>query len=173
MFIKMCEHQDIVAKLVRASTSPCIVVSFHKSDPHVVWQFDLGKNPNFTIMLRDGERGCNFGVTSPEGIFTPVAHFATREDAENAYAAVHKALMKQGCCGISSGWGRLALILVGLFLLFVLFASIVHRTSSTGKGNAAPTAAPVAEEAKKPRAPAVFKPGIPLPADDVLKPPRD
>ena len=146
-----------------------LVVAFRMSQPRLVWRFDLEKNHSFSLALEGEEGAWELGVNSPKGEFYPVARFAAREDADQAFAAVQRAMMRKN--GNWFGWllkaiGALALFFVlaaGVAIFFIDrlgFMSIAHNPYAA-MGMAAPAAAPAAAPPD----------GVPLPADQVLRPP--
>ncbi len=81
-------------QVVRRNETPCLLASFNISVPPLLWQFDLEKMANHTITLREKEGEWDLGYLPPEGVFTSVAHFEDRGAAEQAYAAVQKAMLR-------------------------------------------------------------------------------
>ena len=89
MFLNI-RQKSVQAKLVGNT----LVATFRKSNPNLIWNFDLERNHSFTLALQGEDGDFELGVTSPKGEFYPVARFASREDAEEAFSAVQKILMK-------------------------------------------------------------------------------
>ena len=149
--------KPVEAKRVGAA----LVAAFRAAQPRLVWRFDLEKNHSFSVALEGEEGAWELGVTSPKGEFYPVARFPDREDADEAFAALQRALMKgkSGFLGaMLKGLGFLALVFV-LALVMTGFA-----VSRLGLLNAAATPAAAAVQLPP-------RPGMPLPADQVLRPP--
>src|ERR1700733_1220974 len=71
-----------------------LVAVFRTSNPNLIWKFDLERNHSFTLALQGEEGDLELGVTSSKGEFYPIARFASQEDAEEAFTAVQKILMK-------------------------------------------------------------------------------
>jgi len=168
-------EKGVCTKCVRSKSSVCLVVSLQTSQPPVTWQFDLEKNTNFTVVLKNENQGWNLGVTSPEGVFTPVAHFITQYEAEEAYKAVQKTLMNHGCCNVfGNGWMRFFLILAVILLAFFLIGSWGHR-SEPGSDHMRSDVilTPQTSENQQQKQPVEMKDGVPLPADEVLIVPSD
>ena len=150
-----------------------LTVAFPTANPPLIWRFDLERNHSFTLALHREEKGdWALGVTSPKGDFCPVASFVLREEAEDALAKVGKALAQKkplACANGSSSLVARALTVVGIaaafiILIVLLFALLVgHRPRPVS--SAAPAASTVMQGA-------VMQDGVPLSADDVLKPPR-
>jgi hypothetical protein len=150
---------------------PTLVASFHASQPPMIWKFDLERNHSFAVSLQGDEGDLELGVTSPRGEFYPIAHFVSREDGEAALAAIQKILMKR-----RSGWfiktllGLLIFVAVIIGILLVASHLILGIFGSHGgmpimrPPSLAAPAAPVQ--------PGVMQNGVPLPADQVLKPPQ-
>lgn len=167
------------ASVVRRNESPCLFVSFATSSPPLLWQFDLEKMSNHVICLREKEGEWDLGLTLPQGVFTAVAHFDERGDAEAAYAAVQAALVR-GERPQVAGAARWALgIAAALFL--VLFVADRLAGVALQQAEAAKKAldASVEDASSLHRTPADSGPkeiqtGVPVSADDVLQaPPED
>jgi hypothetical protein len=160
------------------STASMLTVGFHSANPPLIWRFDLERNHSFTLALQGDESGWELGVTAPKGDFYPVAHFALREDADEAFTKVEKELLARK--GPLAGVGKALLIvaaavivIIGGVTLFGLYASRPHVAASSvaplaQSGLPGQEATP-STEAPSPEQPAI---GIPLSADDVLKAPR-
>jgi hypothetical protein len=138
-----------------------LTVGFHGANPPLIWRFDLERNHSFTLSLQGEEGDWELGITTPKGDFYPVVHFIAHEDAEEAFIRVEKILAKRrGTASLVAKAlavvAALALLIVGGVLVFGSYVS--HRHSPTS--SSAVTATPPA-----------IKEGVPLSADDVLKPP--
>jgi hypothetical protein len=134
-----------------------LVAIFRASKPELIWKFDLERNHSFTLALQGDEGDLELGVTSPKGEFYPIARFAAREDADEAFLAVQKVLMKGKCsraaCLLKWAGGLVLLLLIATFVA----ALMVGR--GLGVGQVWSSSAPVIQN------------GVPLPADQVLQPP--
>jgi hypothetical protein len=143
-----------------------LIVGFHAASPPLIWRFDLERNHSFTLALQGEDGDWELGVTSPKGEFYPVVHFTAREDAEEAFAKVEKALSLRKAAGsLAARWLKILLGVIAVMaaIIFLSIYSVNHKMSirSSAISSAAPVAAtPQVEE------------GVPLSADDVLKPPR-
>ena len=76
-------------------TGTTLVVAFQKSAPPLIWKFDLERNHSFTLALQDKDN--EFAVRrqlTQAANFSRRALCSDREAAEEAFAAVQKALMK-------------------------------------------------------------------------------
>lgn len=140
-----------------------LVASFSRATTPLVWTFDLDRNHSFTLSLRGEGENWELGVTSFKGEFDVVATFQHKEDAELAFQKIQKALMKRRRTWLGRiGRGLLYLVLTGIILVvaFIIFQkyAIEHAMMNL------PMLPPV-------HPPAEMQDGIPLPADDVLKPP--
>jgi hypothetical protein len=144
----------------RAGTS--LVSTFHRANPPLIWRFDLERNHSFTLALQGEEGEWELGVTSAKGEFYPIARFASREDADEAFAATSKALMKSPCRWMVLK--VLGLVVVVIFAVILLFGVLIGRSVMMMAGHMLPTGLPQIE------AP-VLKSGVPEPADSVLQPP--
>jgi hypothetical protein len=138
-----------------------LVAVFRNSNPSLVWKFDLARNHSFTVALQGDEGDLELGVTSPKGEFYPIARFNAREDADLAFAAVQKVLMKRKCgwlgCLLKWAGGLVLLLLIALLIGIYLAGYRGPKIFSTGPAS---TAAPE------------IRNGVPLPADQVLRPPN-
>jgi len=148
-----------------------LIVAFRMSQPRLVWRFDLEKNHSFSLALEGEEGTWELGVTSPKGEFYPVARFAAREDADQAFAAVQRALMTR-----KSAWLGWLLKAVGVLALFFMLAAAVAIFTLSRLGFMGMAGMPnpyaAAGMAAVPAAPvSVPQNGVPLPADQVLRPP--
>jgi hypothetical protein len=135
-----------------------LVAVFHTSDPSLIWKFDLERNHSFTLALQGEEGDLELGVTSPKGEFYPIARFGAQEDADEAFAAVQKILMKgkRGRLKTFFVWfgGFIALAIVVLAASHYLGTRTSRMESVTGISGASQ-----------------MPEGVPLPADQVLKQP--
>jgi hypothetical protein len=169
----------------RVKTS--LVATFAKANPPLIWRFDLDRNHSFTLALQGDDQEWELGVTSPKGEFNPIARFPSREDAEEALASVGAILSKGSFSWVASLFKTIGIgALVGVIILLGL--SLVARMAQTHvappapapvvQGSVAPpplspppaAPAPILNPASPTSAPAPTG-GIPMPADDVLKPP--
>ena len=144
-----------------------LIVGFHAANPPLIWRFDLERNHSFTLALQGEDNDWELGVTSPKGDFYPVAHFAAREDAEEAFAKVEKALSFRK--GTSSALNKALLVLAAAIVLVVLgvagFGFYINHAAYSSLNNLSGSATPVMPTVPQ-------QEGIPLPADEVLKPPH-
>jgi len=138
-----------------------LTVGFHAANPPLIWRFDLERNHSFTLALQGEDGDWELGVTSPKGDFYPVVHFIAREDAEEAFAKVEKVLGKR-----STVWGA-----VGKAILYVAAVAviIVVGVSSYGLYVTHHASSPIGGVSSA--APVAMPSGVPVTADDVLKPP--
>lgn len=139
-----------------------LTAGFPAANPPLIWRFDLERNHSFTLSLQGEEGDWELGITTPKGDFYPVVHFAAREDAEEALAKVEKALTKKKRASslivkaMMLVGGLAAIIALGV-AVFGLF--IEHKASEASR--------PALSQISPAQAPF----GVPVPADDVLKPP--
>ena len=135
-----------------------LIASFGRAEPPLVWKFDLERNHSFTLALQGEEGDLELGVTSPKGEFYPIARFGAQEDADEAFAAVQKILMKgkRGRLKTFFVWfgGFIALAIVVLAASHYLGTRTSRMESVTGISGASQ-----------------MPEGVPLPADQVLKQP--
>lgn len=135
-----------------------LVAAFRNSNPNLIWKFDLERNHSFTLALQGEEGDLELGVTSPKGEFYPIARFTTREDAEEAFTAVQRILMRRKFFRIKT----IAIIII----LGLVFYSVIVPLARTYLGNSSPiSASHTSANALQNRT------GVPLPADQVLRPP--
>ena len=170
------------ARVVRAS----LTAVFRASLPPSVWQFDLEKNANFSLIQQDEGEGAALAVVTPvRENPVIVARFATREDAQEAWERVQKALIsrKESRRGKKSVWGWILLILVILFIggSFLKASNQAKMVGLATMGVPAGPTLPVpgyAPPAGLPKLGAAPRPvelqnGVPASADDVLKMPEE
>lgn len=156
-------RKNAQAKIIRRGSTPCLLGIFDASTPPMIWQFDLEKMANYGLSLREKDGEWDFGVALPQGTFTVVAHFDERNDAEAAYAAVRKALMKGERSKLHHGFRGGLLVLLLAIALFYFWP--MTRTSTPEKLQQA--------QEQQTNAPQEIQPGIPMSADDVLTIPQD
>lgn len=150
-----------------------LIAGFHKAKPPLIWSFDLERNHSFTLALQGEEGDWELGVTSPKGDFYSVTRFLSREDADEAFARVQKALMTEKR---STSWlvAKIAAAIAGFLvlmcvLLAVAFAVLQSRVIQSMSAVHAVSPAPMVEApAHNPEA----EPGVPVPADEFLKAPH-
>jgi hypothetical protein len=167
MFVGM-KKAEAKVKLIRHNTTPCLVATFTASEPPAVWQFDLDKNHSFTLLLKEAEGLWALGFMEPGKSFIPVVRFASLDDAEAAYAAVQKALMKQQRLRRFRLWRWLFLV-IAVLVLFVLSQSISVRFGTRKDALGTGTTSLQQGSAPAPLNPGEIQNGVPLSADDVLK----
>lgn len=151
-----------------------LVATFAKANPPLIWRFDLERNHSFTLGLQGDEQEWELGVTSPKGEFNPVARFPSREDAEEAFSAISEALAKN-----RGGWGTTCLKIIGVvaiaYVLFTIVAGVQRQASplvdSSEEEEQGSLTPPAPSPPPPPPAPPPPPNGVPLPADQVLKPP--
>lgn len=151
-----------------------LVATFAKANPPLVWRFDLERNHSFTVALQGEGNEWELGITSPKGEFTPVATFPQREDAEEALVAISEELARG-----PFGWVMDFLKAAGIALLImfvVLWAGSAAMRMFTPHLPPQIVATPVQPPTatmppKAPPPPPASENGVPLPADQVLKPP--
>lgn len=173
----------VKAKLVNSEQTSCLVAKFANSQPPMLWQFDLERNHSFTLTVRDRDEGAALGFLTPQGDFTAMATFPNREEAEEAMAAVQKALMRQRRRNSFDLWrwfwvGVTVLILVFCFSVLQGIAArkAALQTAVTSRVPAATAVAGTSGAVPAPAAPepkASMRNGVPLPADDLLTPPTE
>lgn len=150
------KKKSVEVKLVGKS----LVASFRASDPALVWRFDLQKNHSFSVALQGEEGEWELGVTSPKGEFYPIARFPAREDAEEAFAAVQKAVMRKKFAWLFCILKTLAALVVAGIVVTIIGYFLLAGVLRLPSGSPA-ASAPAAE----------IPSGVPVPADQVLKPP--
>lgn len=164
----MLPVKPVKARLVSRRNTTCLVAAFEKSTPPMIWQMDLDKLSNFSLMLRETDGEWDLGLALPHGTFTPIAHFDERPDAEAAYAAIRRVLLcKPFTTHTRLSWVAFVLAF-GLFYFWMSFLS----PSPAPSENTDQQARKVLDQAEPKDKPA-FKPGVPMSADDVLTMPQD
>lgn len=142
-----------------------LVASFSRSNPPLVWTFDLDRNHSFTLSIQGDADNWELGVTSFKGEFDVVANFKQREDAEEAFHQIQRILMKKRRSFLGRIFLWLVFILIAIVILvygYMAFEKwiLLHQLTT---GSLLPEAS---------HTPVEMQDGIPLPADEVLKPPR-
>ena len=155
-----------------------LIATFSKANPPLIWRFDIERNHSFTLAMQGQDNEWELGVTSVKGEFHPVARFPVREDAEEAFEEVSAVLAKGGghwILGLLKNLG----ILVLLFILAILATNLIvgsmshpaanpqMQTQGADPNDAVPHYKLPPESMDAPAS----KNGVPLSADDVLKPP--
>ncbi len=135
-----------------------LVAVFRTSTPHLIWKFDLERHHSFTLAMQGEEGDLELGVTSTKGEFYPIARFTSREDADEAFRAVQKILMKKKC-----GWFACMMKWLGALVLLCLI-TILAGVMYVGRGLPLSALWPAA-------GPVHIHNGVPMPADQVLQPP--
>lgn len=148
-------------------TGMTLTVGFHGANPPLIWRFDLERNHSFTLALQGEDGDWELGVTSPKGDFYPVVHFITREDAEEAFVKVEKALSlrKATSSVVVRALQILAVLVVVIVLGIMAFGFYVSHPAGLRSSTISSTSPAAQMPVQAPQE------GIPLSADDVLKPP--
>lgn len=154
------------AKVMMRGQTACLVVTFFAGSVPLVWQFDLEKNPDCVVSLREKEGEWELGYTRPLGAFVPVARFDDRDDAEQSYDIIRDALGRLPVARIGWFW-RFLLILVAV----VLVAGFVQSLFDQRDDQRAPQVSGDAGMISPNQQPGSFGAdfGVPLDADSVLK----
>ncbi len=176
----------VQAKLVRRNQTPCLVASYKESTPPVVWQFDLEKMGSHAVTLREKDGEWELGLLLPQGVFTPIAHFDERRQAEEAYAATQKTLLRDASPFKNNWWRRLLMFLgvlfIGFFVMTFFSAPITEEQLALLRAQAQKSASTIPTKAGSlssapvvptPLAPKEIRNGVPMSADDVLEPPAE
>ncbi len=138
-----------------------LVVAFRATTVPLVWQFDLEKNHSFALVIQGRESAWDFGVIDLKGDFHPVARFNDYADAEDALNAMERSLMKRR---VHSRWRYLGWVLAIIILVFALMTGMSSINSTVERSTNLTSATSTA-------APDKMQNGVPVTADDVLKPP--
>lgn len=162
------------ARVVLWNESPCLFVAFEASVPPLVWQFDLGKMPTYVIALRETNGEWDLGLRLPQGVFSGVAHFDERHEAEEAYKVVQRALLHQVQKASPSRWWQRLLMVLGVVFLASFIWGVVPTKG--GKESSTSPLAPIEkkeEEKITPPPQKEIQTGVPVPADEVLSLPEN
>ncbi len=149
-----------------------LIATFRAASPPLIWQYDLEKNHSFSVTVQGEDGKWSLGVVAPQGEFVSVAKFNMRAEADEAFAAVERAMKRpRRLFRPWQGWVRSALLIV-LFLLLGLFAVklIFGETSSNIVKPASNTATEPSLNVTKPTKSG--QTNVPLVADDFLKMPE-
>lgn len=165
--------RDAQAKIVQWNGVPCLIATFKRSLPSLVWQMEMAKLLNYSLKLVQNEGEWDLGyVGSSDAAFVVIAHFEERPDAEKAYHVLQKALFSAGNVsgkGSKTGWfGRLLMLLGIVFLLMLAFDMLIGGGAHEPQpgGSAAPAAA--SQSSSVPAQPKEIQPGVPMNADEIL-----
>src|ERR1700722_5446352 len=109
--------KSVDAKRVGAS----LVAAFHKANPPLVWRFDLERNHSFSLALQGREGDWQLGLNSPSNDVQVVARFASRPDAEQAFAETEK-ILAQG----KSLWTSAAMRILGVIALLLMILLLIY-----------------------------------------------
>ncbi len=153
------KKDEIKTRLVRREPNYCLVVDFENSVPPLVWHLDLEKTGTFTLSLRGSGDDWTLGIVESKGEFEVVARFDGREDAEDAFEAVQKALMGRPANRGGHPWRFFLILLIALATLFMASSLYSKREG---------VQTPLSGEAPPIAGPSVPRPGVPMSADDVL-----
>lgn len=161
------------AKLIERQSGHCIVASFVESSSPVICQIGLGGGQDIIISLREDNEIWTIGTIDKSGAFKAIAKFDNVKDAEDAYASLQKAVLK-GKSFLQTNIGRwLASILIAFILLLLVDSvfNIVAEVKSVGSSKIQQTEQTTTSSDQM--ASPEQKVGVPIPADEVLKPPAD
>ena len=169
-----------------------LIAAFHRANPPLVWRFDLERNHSFTLALQGDEGEWELGLTSPKGDFHPVARFALRDDAEDAFIKVEKILAQSSSWGFGRGnltttgatsgasvfqiIGRIFLVLLILTLIAIIGCGVVLGTQffksiSSHRSGAGLSSLSAYPPLTSPARPAFTAPIVPQPASPTPTPP--
>lgn len=144
-----------------------LVAAFHRAHPPLIWRFDLERHHSFTLALQGEEGEWELGITTIKGEFHPVARFIDQEDAQQAFAKLQKVL-SQG--KHSWAFSIFKWSFIGFGLLFAAAITFAFLIGNEVMGmlrhpdiSAISAPAPSVPETKN---------GVPLPADQYLRPPQ-
>jgi predicted nucleic acid-binding Zn ribbon protein len=138
-----------------------LVAAYDNANPPLIWKFDLERNHSFSLAMKGTDNGWELGVTSAKDEFHPVARFRSRDEAEEAFSKTQKALMG----GKDNRWRTIAIgliVVLALMLVVVVLPLMGAVHNLNGKVHAASSTSSAEPE---------MKDGVPLDADQVLKPP--
>ena len=148
---------------VKCDRGGMLTVGFHNAEPRMVWRFDMKQTPSFSLAMQGDDNGWELGMTSANGVFAPIAHFDQRDDADEAFAKVEQALTR------GAGWGRA--VFRGLMAVAALAIIIAATVIGFGAYQLRQQAAATMPAAQPMTTEPTLKSGVPMSADDVLKPP--
>lgn len=157
--IHLTEKKSVEAKRLDNS----LVAAFHRATPPLIWRFDLERNHSFTLALQGDDGEWELGMTSPKGEFHPVAHFNSRDDAEEAFFRVEQVLAKTPLTTGDKILRVLAVVAILSFVAFIAFYGIRQKHT----GQMISYEAPLLGHIDSPK----IESGVPLTADEVLRPP--
>ncbi|MDP9126792.1 MAG: hypothetical protein M3N08_00840 [Pseudomonadota bacterium] len=152
-----------------------LVVAYPSARPPLVWRFDLARHPGFTLSLQGADENWELGISAPKEPFQPFVRFRSRDDAEEAFERTQEGLLKKK----SNIWRSVAFGLVALLALVIIFfviplsryASAHPPMAPSGRNSALANPSMFGGEEPVPPPLKPLKEGVPMSADDVLKPP--
>lgn len=153
------KNSGIDARLVRRDPNYCLVVDFENSVPPMVWHCDLERVSSFTLLVRGSGDDWALGLVEHKGEFVSVARFDSREDAEDAFESVQKALVHRPS-GQNHVWLRWFAVLL---IAAALFSGMSLLGSKTQDDTAKPSSAEMDVQ------PEADQKGVPLSADEFLQ----
>jgi hypothetical protein len=164
-------------KARRAGTS--LVAAFHKANPPLIWRFDLARNHSFTLLMQKEKDQWVLGLAPSENEFHAIARFTSHADAKEAFVAVEKILARRAYAWIGTMLKVFSIVLAAVFICALLFLGILWGAELMRGIKTAPAVNQtflngVQLPTQSPNGPApapAIKPGVPLPADEYLRPP--
>ena len=154
-------HHPVEAKRINNT----LVAAFPRANPPLVWRFDLERNHSFSLALQGEDGEWELGLTSPKGDFQPVARFAMREDAEDAFIRIERILSKR-----ETAWFKLILKTMSMIVLLAIVGFIISLVTKSHKQtvDVNPLGSAINPNVMIP-SPAPPKVGVPVPADEFFK----
>lgn len=73
------------------------IASFREASPSAAWHVDLTKNASLSLVVREEGAVWTLGTVEAGRTFTPIANFNHRDDAEEAFDVLRKAMAKCRC----------------------------------------------------------------------------
>lgn len=159
---KMRKHTQVTC------SSKMLTASFDTANPPLLWRFDLERNHSFTLALQGDNGDWELGLTSIKGEFYSVAHFTAREDAEEAFGKIERALATKR--GMGAQIVR-ALLWLGLGVVVIGGGVIGFGLSINHSPRSTPVLSSDSASSSSVHSVAPDAEGVPQSADDVLKPP--
>jgi hypothetical protein len=167
MPMPLCKQKEIEAKLIRRGDADVLVAAFQASLQPCVWHFNLAQNPDFSLQVIEQEGAWSLGFIAPQKPFVSVAQFVTRDEADAAFTAARRALMTRRHRPLRARW------IVVLALVFLAFTLWPHGKAAVDAVVGDKLTSSIQQPLSTKSVQDKLEEGMPVSADDVLKPPAD
>jgi hypothetical protein len=159
--------EDVTVRLVGTT----LVASFKNSEPVTLWHYDLEQNHSFSLALTERGGKWHLLLVEVNGDQKTIAEFPSRRDAEKALQSVQQALLSEGRGDWLSLLKPLGMLFVVIAVVYLLFSAMgwIFDDKPEKSSPIAPTTVTTTKE-KAGQSSTELPQGVPLSADDILKP---